>query len=95
MPGFRAAAWTSCGSLAVSIIIAVIGMRGIGIVGFRGQSTETKVDPEGVDGHNEAMIEHVSFSTNKINTNEFIIPLEMDSTKEKGTKVEIVAVIED
>ncbi|KAI0790533.1 major facilitator superfamily domain-containing protein [Abortiporus biennis] len=33
MPGFRAAAWTCFGALCISFVIAVFGMRGIGLVG--------------------------------------------------------------
>ena len=33
MAGFRAAGWVCCGVLVISLIIAVVGMRGIGIVG--------------------------------------------------------------
>ena len=33
LAGFRAAGWTCCGSLLISLAIAVVGMRGIGLVG--------------------------------------------------------------
>lgn len=47
MPGFRAAAWTSCGSLGVGLVIAVIGIRGIGIVGQK--TGERPVTNDGVE----------------------------------------------
>ncbi|CAL1708737.1 unnamed protein product [Somion occarium] len=35
MAGYRAAGWTCCGALVLSLIIAIFGMRGIGLVGQR------------------------------------------------------------
>lgn len=46
MPGFRAAAWTNCGSLGIALVIAVVGMRGIGIVGQRASTDEKGVEVE-------------------------------------------------
>lgn len=33
MVGFRAAGWTCCGTIALALIIAIVGMRGVGLVG--------------------------------------------------------------
>ena len=33
MAGFRAAGWTCCGTCALALVIAIVGMRGIGLVG--------------------------------------------------------------
>lgn len=33
MAGFRAAGWTCCGTVVIALVIAVVGMRGIGLVG--------------------------------------------------------------
>lgn len=33
MVGFRAAGWTCCGTIVLALIIAVVGMRGVGLVG--------------------------------------------------------------
>ena len=33
MAGFRAAGWTCCATVAVALLIALIGMRGVGLVG--------------------------------------------------------------
>lgn len=33
MIGFRAAGWTCVGALAISLVVAVFGLRGIGLVG--------------------------------------------------------------
>lgn len=33
MAGFRAAGWMCCGTVAVALVIAVVGMRGVGLVG--------------------------------------------------------------
>lgn len=35
MAGFRAAGWVCCGTIAVSLVIALVGMRGVGLVGQR------------------------------------------------------------
>ena len=33
MAGFRAAGWTCCGTIAIALIVALVGMRGVGLVG--------------------------------------------------------------
>ena len=33
MAGYRAAGWTCCGTLVLSLLVAIVGMRGMGIVG--------------------------------------------------------------
>lgn len=33
MAGFRAAGWTCCGTIVLALVIAVVGMRGVGLVG--------------------------------------------------------------
>ncbi|OBZ77744.1 hypothetical protein A0H81_02617 [Grifola frondosa] len=42
MAGFRAAGWTCCGASAISFLIAVIGMRGVGIIGQEKGDQEAK-----------------------------------------------------
>jgi len=46
MAGFRAAGWTCCGALGLSLLIAVAGMRGIGLVGQQTLSEGEKGDIE-------------------------------------------------
>ena len=43
LPGFRAAGWTCVGAASISVIIAIVGLRGIGLVGQAGPSEDKRL----------------------------------------------------
>ena len=47
MAGFRAGGWTCCGVIATALLIALVGMRGVGLVGQ--QRTARSEKPELTD----------------------------------------------
>ncbi|KAF7790920.1 hypothetical protein EIP86_001878 [Pleurotus ostreatoroseus] len=50
MVGFRAAGWTCCGTIVFALIIAIVGMRGVGLVGQeQGAGLHTKQDVNDVE----------------------------------------------
>ncbi len=46
LAGFRVAGWTCCASLLISLAIAVVGLRGIGLVGQRPYVEKTRGELE-------------------------------------------------
>lgn len=40
MVGFRAAGWTLCAAAVLSVLVTFFGLRGIGIVGAKGNNTD-------------------------------------------------------
>ncbi|THH29702.1 hypothetical protein EUX98_g4481 [Antrodiella citrinella] len=43
MSGFRAAGWTCVGALSIALVVAVIGLRGIGLIGQQTEEKRTSV----------------------------------------------------
>lgn len=48
MAGFRAAGWTCCGTVIIALITAIVGMRGVGLVGQQEHPSDRK-NKEGGD----------------------------------------------
>ncbi|PSR74384.1 hypothetical protein PHLCEN_2v9892 [Hermanssonia centrifuga] len=56
MAGFRAAGWTCCGTVSLSLLIAIVGIRGIGLAGQRRPIVEKMKDGQDIElaiRHNE------------------------------------------
>ncbi len=56
MAGFRASGWTCCGTVSLSLLIAIVGIRGIGLAGQRRPIVEKMKDGQDIElaiRHNE------------------------------------------
>jgi hypothetical protein len=63
MAGFRAGGWTLCGAAALSIIIGLIGLRGIGIVGRQETSTDSTTAEDGEEKGPDTSITNIVLET--------------------------------